>query len=193
MKSAEDCHPISGFSHRWPLDNTSQSIRQWCPCHSPDCVAVLDGRKILVTVESAGECPLRVHIQPSVPYRTVLACSSTGAPESTAAATLSPGSLPSITRFGTGENGLQIRQPISLPDRVGTFCPYEVPWSIGASKSGRCFTVPSEAPSCRTNPEGPCGAAEFSDVSALGSGCPGEVALALLNRVHCGGQDLPAG
>ncbi len=42
----------------------------------------------------------------SATYRTVLACSSTGAPESTAAATLSPGSLPSITRFGMGENVL---------------------------------------------------------------------------------------
>ena len=39
-------------------------------------------------------------------YRTVLACNSTGAPESTAAATTSPGSLPSITRFGIGEKHL---------------------------------------------------------------------------------------
>lgn len=36
-------------------------------------------------------------------YRTVRACSSMGAPDTTAAAVLSPGSLPSMTRMGTGE------------------------------------------------------------------------------------------
>lgn len=40
------------------------------------------------------------------PYRTVRACSSIGAPESTAAATTSPSSLPFITRFGMGVNSL---------------------------------------------------------------------------------------
>jgi hypothetical protein len=39
-------------------------------------------------------------------YLTCRACRSTGAPESTAAATTSPGSLPSITRLGTGEKVL---------------------------------------------------------------------------------------
>jgi hypothetical protein len=38
-----------------------------------------------------------------VAYRTVRAWRSTGAPERTAAATLSPGSLPSMTRLGMGE------------------------------------------------------------------------------------------
>lgn len=37
-------------------------------------------------------------------YRAVRAWSSTGAPDSTAAGRTSPGSLPSITRFGIGEN-----------------------------------------------------------------------------------------
>ena len=50
-------------------------------------------------------------------YRTVRACKSTGAPETTAAGVVSPGSLPSRTRLGTGEN-------------------VEVPWSIGAFQSG---------------------------------------------------------
>ena len=36
-------------------------------------------------------------------HRTVLACSSMGAPEITAAGVVSPGSLPSITLVGTGE------------------------------------------------------------------------------------------
>jgi hypothetical protein len=40
---------------------------------------------------------------PEIIYLTVRACKSVGAPERTAAATESPGSLPSITRFGTGE------------------------------------------------------------------------------------------
>lgn len=40
-------------------------------------------------------------------YRTVLACKSMGAPDKTAAAVTSPGSLPSMTRVGTGENDLQ--------------------------------------------------------------------------------------
>ena len=39
-------------------------------------------------------------------YRTVRACRSVGAPERTAAATVAPGSLPSMTRLGTGENCL---------------------------------------------------------------------------------------
>lgn len=40
-------------------------------------------------------------------YRTVRAWRSMGAPERTAAATDSPGSLPSITRLGIGENVLE--------------------------------------------------------------------------------------
>ena len=42
-KSADDCQPIRGFSHRCPFDIMSQSMRQWWPCHSPDCVAGLAG------------------------------------------------------------------------------------------------------------------------------------------------------
>lgn len=42
-------------------------------------------------------------------YLTVRACRSVGAPDRTAAATTSPGSLPSITRFGTGEKELRGR------------------------------------------------------------------------------------
>jgi hypothetical protein len=41
-------------------------------------------------------------------YRTVRACSSTGAPESTAAGVDSPGSLPSITLVGIGEKALSM-------------------------------------------------------------------------------------
>lgn len=40
-------------------------------------------------------------------YRTVRACRSTGAPDKTAAAVISPDSLPSITRLGIGENALE--------------------------------------------------------------------------------------
>jgi hypothetical protein len=39
-------------------------------------------------------------------YLTVRACRSVGAPERTAAATESPGSLPFMTLFGTGEKVL---------------------------------------------------------------------------------------
>jgi hypothetical protein len=42
-----------------------------------------------------------------ITYRTVLASSSIGAPESTAAGRTSPSSLPFITRFGTGEKALE--------------------------------------------------------------------------------------
>jgi hypothetical protein len=51
------------------------------------------------------ECVSRysIVIDPDESYRTVRACKSIGAPDSTAAATESPGSLPSITRFGMGE------------------------------------------------------------------------------------------
>ena len=41
-------------------------------------------------------------------YRTVLASSSIGAPDSTAAGKTSPSSLPFITRFGIGEKSLGI-------------------------------------------------------------------------------------
>ena len=50
----------------------------------------------------------------NLPYRTVRACKSTGAPESTAAGRTSPSSLPSMTRFGIGENWLLY---ISLPSK----------------------------------------------------------------------------
>lgn len=40
-------------------------------------------------------------------YLTVRACKSVGAPDRTAAATDSPGSLPSMTRLGTGEKVLK--------------------------------------------------------------------------------------
>ena len=43
-----------------------------------------------------------------MPYLTVRAWRSIGAPERTAAATDSPGSLPSITLLGIGENALHI-------------------------------------------------------------------------------------
>lgn len=46
-------------------------------------------------------------MQASRAYLATRACSSTGAPDSTAAGTTSPGSLPSITRLGIGENALQ--------------------------------------------------------------------------------------
>lgn len=42
-----------------------------------------------------------------IPYRTVLACNSIGAPDSTAAGRIAWSSLPSITRFGTGVNVLE--------------------------------------------------------------------------------------
>ena len=52
IKSAEDCHPMRGFSQRCPLGSGSQSINQLCECHSPDCVAAFVGRYILVVVSS---------------------------------------------------------------------------------------------------------------------------------------------
>jgi hypothetical protein len=48
-------------------------------------------------------------------YRTVRAWRSTGAPERTAAATDSPGSEPSITRFGIGENALCLQSAPHMP------------------------------------------------------------------------------
>lgn len=60
-------------------------------------------------------------------YRTVRACRSVGAPESTAAATLSPGSLPSMTLFGMGENVLRhiisVLAPSMLPNAAISRCP----------------------------------------------------------------------
>jgi hypothetical protein len=53
-----------------------------------------------------------------VPYRTVRAWRSTGAPDRTAAATLSPGSLPSMTRLGTGEKLLQAALATFLSEHV---------------------------------------------------------------------------
>jgi hypothetical protein len=54
-------------------------------------------------------CTINYISKPSegMPYRTVRACRSVGAPERTAAATLSPGSLPSMTRLGMGEKLLR--------------------------------------------------------------------------------------
>jgi len=97
MKSADDCQPISGFSHLCPLPSTSQSIRQWWPCQSPDCVAGLAGRYMLECCVSYVRSRLV-----EMPYRTVLAWSSIGAPERTAAGRTSPSSLPFMTRLGTG-------------------------------------------------------------------------------------------
>ena len=57
------------------------------------CINVSAGRSFEVLVQEK-------------PYRTVLACKSTGAPESTAAGRTSPGSLPSMICLGIGENDL---------------------------------------------------------------------------------------
>lgn len=57
-------------------------------------------------------------------YRTVRACKSTGAPESTAAGKTSPGSLPSIILFGIGEKLLSSDK--SGPGRADGN-PYDVP------------------------------------------------------------------
>lgn len=57
-------------------------------------------------------------------YRTVRACSSMGAPDSTAAGVVSPGSLPSITRVGIGEKVLSY---VSLAGSIlGHAQPYDV-------------------------------------------------------------------
>lgn len=66
-------------------------------------------------------------------YRTVRACSSTGAPESTAAGVSTPGSLPSMTRRGTGEKLL--------------YPPYQhtLVWWF-AQSSLRCSVVDSDIP-----------------------------------------------
>jgi hypothetical protein len=60
-----------------------------------------------------------------VPYRTVRAWRSTGAPDRTAAATLSPGSLPSMTRLGTGEKLLApvLASFLCGPPAVDVRCP----------------------------------------------------------------------
>ena len=47
-------------------------------------------------------------------HLTVLAWRSMGAPETTAAGRVSPGSLPSRTRFGTGEK-VEVAESISAP------------------------------------------------------------------------------
>jgi hypothetical protein len=51
-------------------------------------------------------------------YRTVRAWRSTGAPDRTAAATDSPGSLPSITRLGIGEKLLHTYQSLVVVFRL---------------------------------------------------------------------------
>ena len=51
-------------------------------------------------------------------YLTVRVCRSIGAPERTAAARVSPGSLPSMTRFGTGEKFLAIAIRLVALQRV---------------------------------------------------------------------------
>lgn len=43
MKSADEAHPMRGFSQRWPLARTSQSMSQPSDVQFPDCVAVLAG------------------------------------------------------------------------------------------------------------------------------------------------------
>ena len=48
IKSALDCQPINGFSHRWPFPSTSQSIRHACEPQVPDWVAGRTGLWILV-------------------------------------------------------------------------------------------------------------------------------------------------
>jgi hypothetical protein len=48
-------------------------------------------------------------------YRTVLASSSIGAPDKTAAGKTSPSSLPFITRFGIGEKVLIELAPFKMP------------------------------------------------------------------------------
>src|ERR1051325_11019633 len=86
--SADDCQPIKGFSHRWPLPRTSQSMRQTDDLWAPDWVAGLEGLKML--------CFWRRHVRLTGKqkrrgggqgrgkrgtYRTVRAWSSRGAPE----------------------------------------------------------------------------------------------------------------
>jgi len=68
-----------------------------------------------------------------VPYRTVRAWRSGGAPDRIAAGTVSPGSLPSINRFGTGENvlcrGQNCRRSIEDPmlTKSGNLPPHRSP------------------------------------------------------------------
>lgn len=52
-------------------------------------------------------------------YLTVRAWRSVGAPDSTAAARASPGSLPSMTRFGTGEKVLRLSLDMSCNTLAG--------------------------------------------------------------------------
>jgi hypothetical protein len=74
-------------------------MSQCGPCHVPDCVAGLVGRYILLGGQIWPWNSLEL-------YLTVRACNSVGAPDTTAAGSVSPGSLPSMTCVGTGENVL---------------------------------------------------------------------------------------
>lgn len=106
-----------------------------------------------------------------IAYRATRACSSTGAPESTAAAVTSPSSLPSMTCLGTGENVLCHYQSLLLPT-LFRCRRYDVPWSMGARKFGSCETWPSRESSCLIMADSPALAPGAVLESDLGAGSP---------------------
>ena len=97
----------------------SVSLLQYVPVHAPVMTVPISrlrgclGRPVYsVAVDiSFGAC---CHLWEEVAYRTVRACRSTGAPDNTAAGVIPPSSLPSITRFGIGENCLQEAVRVAL-------------------------------------------------------------------------------
>jgi hypothetical protein len=96
-------------THQWVLP--SMTFVQWIPVHAPFVRVPVSGLCCSFGGPVDATRSVRVGILGEVllrSYRTVRACSSIGAPDSTAAGVVSPGSLPSITLVGTGEKFLML-------------------------------------------------------------------------------------
>lgn len=99
----------------------AMSLGQWIPVHAPVMMVPVAGLSGWFgrTVDAACRSDRDSTCISDDAYRTVRACSSTGAPESTAAGVVSPGSLPSITLEGMGEKFLErsarVVRPIARP------------------------------------------------------------------------------
>ena len=59
---------------------------------------------------------------------------------------------------------------------------HDVPWSVGARKSGLCSTIPSAESSCLIIAESPGSGAGASDLSAFGVGSRDELSVLLLDE-----------
>ena len=86
------------------------SLLQYIPIHSPVMTMPVSRLRGCLR-RPVYPMAMGISFDPSLPhwevaYRTVRACKSIGAPDKTAAGVISPGSLPSMTRFGIGEKFL---------------------------------------------------------------------------------------